>query len=165
MCIRDSTWTPASVVRRKFNAGPRRKSDHVVTPVVAIHEACILLDDLRNEMAVAGLSRDDVKVYFVSLAGTPDQPQEVWARPIPEPAGLPGLFEEVARMLAGGKFRPLGIGVWQRDREVEALNPLDPKRETVWVRPFVTGERDVRALFLAKELCAGGENGGSISFD
>jgi len=151
-----STWTQAAKVRRAFKAGRRRQKDRVLRPIAAIYEACILLDDLGQAMHDAELSPDDVGAALILM--TPEAANMeniVYTLRLPKPAELPRLFAEVEKIEKLGKVLPLGIAVWQRDREA-----TDPKNEgVVWVQPFLTGERAARALTLAKSRFVNGDGG------
>jgi hypothetical protein len=50
-----STWTKAVLVRRAFNAGPKRKSDRVLDAEEATLEAYMAFRAFRNEAAKSGL--------------------------------------------------------------------------------------------------------------
>jgi hypothetical protein len=151
------TWTKAAKVRRVFKAGARRQKDRVLTPIAAIHEACILLDNLRNAMQAAKLSANDVQAALILV--TPETPHMdfVYVLPIPQPEKLPELFAKVAKI--EGKILPLGIAVRQIGREPNDLkDPKDPKSgAVVWVQPFLTGPRAERALLKARQVFADGK--------
>jgi hypothetical protein len=146
-----STWTKAALVRRKFKAGRQRQKDREITPLVAIHEACILLDDLRNAMREQSLPVEDVRVALVLMVpnAAPDRDlvHVIW---VPEPEELPGLFQRVAGV--GGAL-PLGLGVWQRDREASEA--------VVWTQAFLTGPDAVKALIEARKRLANDEGSGA----
>lgn len=148
----EATWTKAAKVRRAFRAGRPLKKDRIVTPVVAIHEACILLDGLQTAMHEAGLPVEDVRAALVLTVPNAEQDWDfVHVLRVPEPAQLPDLFRRVADVEATGKVLPLGLGVWQRDREADSA--------VVWVQPFLTGPRAVRSLMIARQKLAEGQNG------
>ncbi len=68
---------------------------------------------------------------------------------VPPPGQLPRLFAELEKIERHGKILPLGLAVWQLDRE--ATNSVDPRgTPVVWVQPFLTGERAARALIQAR---------------
>lgn len=156
-----ATWTKAGRVRRKFKAGRPTQKDRVLTPIAAIHEACILLDGLRNAMRAEGLSPDDVRAALVLVTPeTPGRENLVYTLPIPAPGKLPVLFRKVAKIEETGAVLPLGLVVGQMDRE--AYDPEDPKSGAVgWVQPFLTGDRAVRALKNALQFAASGKGGES----
>lgn len=145
------TWSKAALVRRKFKAGRPIQKDRVLSPIAAIHEGCILLDDLRNAMRDAGLSPDDVRVGIVFVTPeTPDTENVVYTLRIPrDPRDLPKLFKKMEEIVTAAKVLPLGLLAGQTDRET--MEPDDPKSgAVVWVQPFLTGDRAVRALKTAK---------------
>ncbi len=155
-----ATWTKAAKVRRAFKVGRQRQKDRVLTPVAAIHETCILLDSLRNAMDEAGLSREDVGAAVVLVTPeTPDRENLVYVLKVPPPKELPKLFLEVAKIEKPGKILPLGVALWQLDRE------RDPKDGgVVWMHPFLTGPRAERALIRARQIFQEGA-GGKGSFN
>jgi hypothetical protein len=156
-----ATWTKAGKVRRAFKAGRQRVKDRVLTPTAAIYEACILLDELRNAMVEAKLSKDDVQAALVLMTPeTPGRENTIYVLPIPQPKKLPELFAAVGKVEKPGKILPLGIAVRQLDHE--AKNPRDPKSgAVVWVQPFLTGPRAEKALIKAREIFAEGTGGKS----
>jgi len=153
-----STWTKAAKVRRAFKAGRQRQKDRVLTPVKAIYEVCILLDDLRTAMDEAKLPVEDVGAALVLVTPeTPDRENLVYVLRVPEPKRLPELFSEVAKLEKPGKILPLGVAVWQRDREIQ-----DPEKQgVVWVQPFLTGARAEKALLEARKVFTEGRGGKS----
>lgn len=156
-----ATWTKAGKVRRAFKAGRQRQKDRVITPTVAIYEACILLDELRTAMDDAGLSANDVQAALVLMTPeTPDRENVVYVLPVPQPKKLPELFANVAKVEKPGKVLPLGILIRQLDHE--ALDPKEGKvRVALWPQPFLTGDRATRALKKAGQLFADGSGGKS----
>ncbi len=146
------TWTKAALVRREYKAGRPRQKDRVITPLVAIHEACILLDDLRNAMRERDLPVEDVRAAIILMVPnfpTPDR-DAVHVLRVPEPNDLPDLFKRAADVATTGAVRPLGLAVWQMDRELGDA--------VAWVQPFLTGPRAVAALREAKRAFAKGES-------
>jgi hypothetical protein len=156
-----ATWTKAGKVRRTFKAGRRLQKDRVLTPTVAIYEACILLDELRNAMVEADLSKDDVQAALILMTPeTPGKENLIYVLPIPQPKKLPELFATVGKVEKPGKILPLGIAVRQLDHE--SKTPEDPKSgAVVWVQPFLTGPRAEAALIQARKLFADGSGGTS----
>ena len=150
-----ATWTRAGKVRRAFKAGRRLKKDRVVTPTVAIHEGCILLERIRGAMREADLREEDVRVAVVLMV-----PNYVAARDsvhvllIPESGELPGLFRRVEEIDAAGRVQTLGLGVWQMDRETGKAEG--------WIQRFLTGTRAGNGITKARKIlldCEGGEGG------
>ena len=62
-----STWTKAAKVRRALKAGRPLRKDRSVTPRVAIHEGCILMEKLRDAMHEAELPEEDVRAAVVLM--------------------------------------------------------------------------------------------------
>jgi hypothetical protein len=150
-----ATWTKAGKVRRSFKAGRQRVKDRILSPNVAIHEACILLDALRAAMVEAGLSKDDVQAALVLVTPeTPDMENAIYVFPIPQPKKLGELFAKVEKLAKPGKIIPLGIAVRQVDRESET-------GAVVWLHPFLTGPRAESALKQARGDFADGKGGRS----
>jgi hypothetical protein len=151
------TWTKAAKVRRMFKAGRPRQKDRVLRPEQAIYEACLLLDDIRAAMRGAGLSADDVRAALVLM--TPETAEGVdfiHVLRIPPPKKLPELFVKVSKAQKSGAVLPLGIVIGQEDHEV-----TDGIKGVMWVEPFLTGPRAVRALIEARRVCGDGKEGKS----
>jgi hypothetical protein len=155
-------WSKAGKVRRAFKAGRLRKNNRVLTPTVAIYEACILLDELRTAMDDAELSPDDVRAALVLVTPeTPGMENLVYVLQVPQPKRLPELFAEVAKIEKLGKVLPLGILIRQLERD--AADPKAGKEVdvAVWPQPFLIGDRATRALKKAGEIFAEGKGGKS----
>jgi hypothetical protein len=149
------TWTKAGKVRRAFKAGRQRQKDHVLTPIAAIHETCILLDEIRNAMREADLSADDVQAALVLVTPeTPGRENLIHVLPIPKPKKLPELFATVSKIEKPGKVLPLGLVIRQLDEDVES-------GAVVWAQPFLTGPRAEAALIQARKMFADGSGGKS----
>lgn len=150
-----ATWTKASKIRRIFKAGRPRQSDLVLSPTKAVLEGCAVLHELRTKMSEAGLSEDDAQaaLVFVSDAGTHDLIQVF---PIPPVEGVPGLYGKAKKL--GEGWRPLGIILWQMDREA-----ADPKVQdsgaVIWAQPWLADQRSARALLAARDKAASLEEG------
>lgn len=155
-----ATWTKAGQVRRAFKAGPPRRKDRVVSPDVAVHEACILRIQLRRAMTQAGLSGDDVQVGLALMTpNTPDKEDAVYLLgPVPEPKRLPELFAELAKIGKQADMLPLGIVIRQVDREVYGTKS-DKEQAAVWPQPFLTGDRATKALKRAGQMFMDGITG------
>jgi len=157
-----ATWTKAGKVRRAFKTGRQIQKNRVLTPTVAIYEACILLDEIRHAMSEAHLSPDDVQAALVLVTPeTPDRKNWVYVLVVPPPEKLPELFANVEEIERPGKVWPLGILLRQVDREAQKEDKVPV---AVWPRPFLTGDRATRALKKAGELFLTG-SGGKNSFD
>ena len=147
------TWTKAAKVRRAFKAGRPLQKDRVLSTNAAIYEACILLDSLRTAMGAAELPVEDVRACLVLVTPeAPDLENVVFVVPIPEPNKLPELFANVAKVAKVGAVLPLGIAVWQKDRD-----PKAPSGAVAWVQPFLTGPRAESALRKARQIVAEGK--------
>src|ERR1700721_1581781 len=115
-----ATWTKAGKVRRSVKAGRRLQKDRVLTPTVAIFEACILLDALRNAMREADLLEDDVRAALVLVTPeTHGREDMIYVLRIPQPGKLSELFANVAKLEKPGKILPLGIAIRQVDQDSE----------------------------------------------
>jgi hypothetical protein len=147
-----ATWTRATKVRRALKAGRPLKKDREVTPRVAIHEGCILLEKLRDAMRAAELPEEDVRAAVVLMV-----PNYLAARDavhvlrIPEPDELPALFRRAAEIENGDRVLTLGLGIWQRDGEAESA--------TGWIQPFLTGQRAANALMKARNILVESKGG------
>ena len=148
-----ATWTKAAKVRRAFKAGRPLRKDRVLSPTMAIHEACILQERLRAAMGEADLPVEDVKTALVLMV--PNYVQErdaVHVLRIPEPGELPELFRRVEEIDETGGSDP-GAGVWQMDRETGSAEG--------WIQPFLTGARAASGMAKARKIlleCEGGES-------
>lgn len=150
-----ATWTKAAKVRRALKAGRPLRKDREVTPRVAIHEGCILLEKLREAMREAELPEEDVRAALVLMA--PHYVAErdaVHVLRIVESEELPALFRRVVEIENSERVMTLGLGIWQRDREAEST--------AGWIQPFLTGQRAANALAKARKVlveCEGGTAG------
>jgi hypothetical protein len=151
-----ATWSRAAKVRRAFKAGRSLRKDRILTPTVAIHEACILLERLRAAMGEAELLFEDARVSVVLMvpAYLPER-DAVHVLRIPEPGELPGLFRRVEEIEETGRVQTLGLGVWQMDRETG--------NTAGWIQPFLTGARAVNGMAKAQRILAETEGGESLS--
>ena len=65
-----ATWTKAALVRRAFNAGPRRKSDRAFDDLEdAVLTAYVSFLDLRKEMKKVDIPVRDVRAAMVRNDG------------------------------------------------------------------------------------------------
>lgn len=161
------TWTKAAKVRRAFKAGRPSQKNRVIDPERALYEACILLGEVRDEMVDAGLSQDDVQAALVLVTPeTPGRENMVYVQRVPQPEKLPELFENVAEIEKLGRVLPLGILIWQLDREI--ADPKENKiRAVVWPHPFLIGDRATKALKRAGDIfmASSGASGGQSAFN
>ncbi len=149
-----ATWTRAAKVRRALKAGRPLRKDRAVTPRVAIHEGCILLEKLRDAMHEAELPKEDVRaaVVFMVPHYVPSR-DAVHVLRIPEPEELPDLFKFVSDLEDSARVHALGLGIWIRDREAGSA--------TGWIQPFLIGQRATTALTKGRTLLEESEGGES----
>lgn len=147
-----ATWTRAAKVRRALKAGRPMKKDRSVTPRVAIHEGCILLEKLRDAMHNAELPDDDVRAALVLMVPNYVPSRDViHVLRIPEPDELPALFRFVSSIEDSARVLTPGLGIWLRDREAGSAEG--------WVQPFLTGQRAASALTKARTVLEESEGG------
>jgi len=140
-----ATWTKAGKVRRAFKAGRPRQKNRIVSPTVAIHEACILLHELRGAMHAEGLLENDVQAALVIVTPeTPDRENFVYLQVIPDPKRLPDLFASVRKIEKPEKMFIMGILLKQRDRELG--------KDVVWPHHYLIGESAQKAMRKAGEM-------------
>jgi hypothetical protein len=153
-----ATWTEAAKVRRAFKAGRRLKKDRELTPTVAIHEACILLEKLRNAMHEAAQPVEDVRASVVLMVPNyvPER-DAVHVLRISESAQLPGLFRRAEEIDAADRVLTLGLGVWQNDRETGSA--------VGWIQPYLIGQRAANAMRKAQKVLMESEGGEVIRFE
>jgi hypothetical protein len=141
----NATWTKAGKVRRAFKAGRPRQKNRIVSPTVAIHEACILLHELRGAMHAEGLLENDVQAALVIVTPeTPDRENFVYLQVIPDPKRLPDLFASVRKIEKPEKMFIMGILLKQRDRELG--------KDVVWPHHYLIGESAQKAMRKAGEM-------------
>ncbi|WP_109486986.1 hypothetical protein [Occallatibacter savannae] len=147
-----ATWTQAALVRRAFNAGPKRKSDRkfddLEEAVLAAYSSFL---DLRKEMLGAGLSSKDVRAALVLMTAIYDGPPinagALSLLTVPDTIKeLPELLRTVERRAKNGDMAPLGVAFWQRDRD-----PAAKAEKAVWVQSWLVGDRATRAVVGARE--------------
>src|SRR5450432_1865608 len=154
-------WTKAGSVRKTFKAGRPLQKDRVVKLTTAAHEACIMLNELREAMAaVPGLSPDDVAAALVLM--TPEtlgQENAVFfIEAHHDVKKLPKMFfnKQKAAYEMPGKIMSLGIAVRQVDHDADTKNGV-----VTWVEPFLTGRRAETALIHARNMFGEGKEGKS----
>jgi hypothetical protein len=147
-----ATWTKAAKVRRAFKAGRPLRKDRILSPTMAIHEACMLQERLRGAMHEAGLPVEDVRTALVLIVPNyvPER-DAVHVFRIPEPGDLPGLFRRVEAVDETGRVQTLGLGVWQKDRETES--------NAGWIQQFLTGSRAANGTVKAQRILLDTEGG------
>jgi hypothetical protein len=114
-----STWTKAVLVRRAFNAGPKRKSDRVLDAEEATLEAYMAFRAFRNEAAKSGLgsaARLGLMLMDTKCKGR----DEIMGVPT-KLENIAELFAKVKKATKGGEVVPLGLLYWLRDDDPEAV--------------------------------------------
>jgi hypothetical protein len=151
-----STWTKAGKVRRAFKAGRPRQTNRLVTPTVAIHEACIALERLQDEMRKEELLEQDVQAALVIMTPqTPDRENLVYVQGIPDTKRLPEVFASVRKIEVPEKMLVIGILFKQRDREA--------KKDAVWPQPYLVGDRAQKAMLTGGQMFQEMEKGTACS--
>jgi hypothetical protein len=147
-----STWTRAALVRRAFNAGPRRKSDREFGDLEdALLAAYVSFRDIRREMKKAELSERDTRAAFVLMTaafeGPPFNAGVAVMLTIPDTIkGLPDLLRDAEKYANKGKMIPLGVVFWQRDRDERAK-----EGKSVWIQSWRVDPRLQRAANAVRE--------------
>jgi hypothetical protein len=146
------TWTKASLVRRAFKAGPRRKSDlkldDIEEAVLAAYSAFL---DLRKEMKKTELPALDVRAALVFMAavyeGRPFNGSPGALVAIPDTLRrIPEMLNDAERYAGEGGMDPLGVAFWQRDNDARAKT-----RITTWVQSWRVDPRISRAAEATRE--------------
>lgn len=123
-----------------------------MTPRVAIHEGCILMEKLRDVLHEAELPEEDVRAAVVLMVPhyVPSR-DAVHVLRIPGPEELPALFRFVSNIEDSERVLTLGLGIWLRDREAGSA--------VGWIQPFLTGHRAENALAKARTVLEESEGG------
>ena len=140
-----ATWTKAAKVRRALKAGRQRQKDLKYSCERAAIEGYILLIEMRKEMLRAGLKDEDVRVALILI--TPESDKEGTIRLFPVSKrleNLPELTAEAVGLERKEGMRPMGLAVWQRDREA--------KDATVWVQPWLIDAVDLDEARTAAKI-------------
>ncbi len=142
-----ATWTKAALVRRAFKAGPKRKTNLEYDRENAILHARILFLEFRVAMGKAGITTtaEDVRAALVLMTPESATSDQVHLLSMPrELEDLPGLSAKMAKLEKAEKVAPLGVAIWQRDREAGDT--------AVWLHPWlVVGPRAQRAAIAAQK--------------
>jgi hypothetical protein len=150
-----STWTKAALVRRAFNAGPRRKFDRQFEDLEdAVLAAYISYRDVRREMRKWGLPEADTRAAFVMMPpffGPPFNSGAAVMLRIPDSIhGLPTLLKDAQHYAKEGEgdlqMSPLGVVFWQRDQDERAK-----EKESVWVQMWRVDPRLQRAANAVRD--------------
>lgn len=150
-----ATWTPASLVRRAFNAGPRRRSDRQFEDVEdAVLTAYTSFRGLRGAMKDAELPARDVRAALVLMSPYYADPTfntgTVMLLAVPDAIkGLPALLDEAEKHIKKDAMLPLGVAFWQRDKDPRAKSD-----KTAWVQLWLVDPRAQRAADAATESLA-----------
>jgi hypothetical protein len=144
--------TAAAGIRRRFRAGPPRRTDRILSTGRAVVEAWALCDELQASMDAFGFPKTDVRAALVLLTGNiaDEREETIYVYPVPDMAELPALYEKVKRLEAATNVFPLGVIFKQFDRESE--HPEDPE---VWAQPWLVFANASRALSSAVRRYAG----------
>ena len=136
-----STWTPASMVRRKFKAGPPRKRPLEIDVERAFLECRILYADFRDAMLEAGIktAKDDVAVGVVLMTPPDGDKQFVTVLPVGgDMEALAVQARKADRLQKRHSVIPIGVAFWQRDRAA--------KQDEQWVRAWRIDSHSAQVL-------------------
>jgi hypothetical protein len=149
------TWTKAGKVRRLFKAGKPRQKDLQYDSERAILEAQVVFLEIRKAMLQAEIKTvgEDVRAALVLI--TPDNAKVDRVYLVPIPRRLEDLSElsaKVAKLEKAESVVPLGVVIWQKDREAD--DSVD-----VWVQPWLVNPRAALAASEARKAfkIAGGK--------
>lgn len=148
-----ATWTRAATVRRAFKTGRKRQNDLEYDMERAVIECRILFINIRKAMLDAGITTtaEDVKVALVLMTPDAAKTDAVFLLTVPRNIeGLPELYAKASALEGKKKVVPLGVAIWQRDRE--ASKSID-----VWVQPWLTNARAARAAIEARKAFEGSD--------
>ena len=135
-----STWTKAASIRRKFKAGPPRRNDLVYDCERAALQGYMLFLEIRKAMqAEIPTGAKDIRAALVLM--TPEN--LVYLLAIPKLEGLPALSAKAMQLERTEKTVPVGVAVWQRDREAQ--------EDVVWVQPWLVNPQAERAAREAQK--------------
>jgi hypothetical protein len=127
------TWTKAGMVRRRFKAGKPRQKDLVYDCENAAMHGYMLLLEVRKAMLEEGITTGTEDVRAALVLVTPDSAKvnRIYLLAIPPRlANLPSLAAKASQLERREKVVPLGVAVWQRDRE-----PTD--EQIVWIQQWL----------------------------
>jgi hypothetical protein len=142
----DATMTKTQVVRRKFKSAlPRTLLNRALSPLEAMAKTMELFDGLRNEMAAAGLKKDDAQAALVYYQPETKGKERMLANvvPLPEPGKIESFVKDVVAL---DKPRFLGILFLQHDPEADKAEYKD----VLFVWPFLNGPDDAARLIAAR---------------
>jgi len=117
--LMSSTWTKAVLVRRAFNAGPKRKTDRVLDAEEATLEAYMAFRAFRIEAAKAEIASDAARLGLV-LWGMERNDFQIVSVPR-KLQNIADMFGEVESATSGGETVPLGLLYWLRDDDPKAV--------------------------------------------
>jgi hypothetical protein len=141
-----ATWTKAGKVRRAFKAGRQRQKDLRYDSERAILEARILLIEIRRAMLEAEIFKygEDVRAALVLMTPDDAKADTVYILQMPRKLeDLPELSAKVAKHEKAEKAVPLGVAIWQRDREAN--------HSDVWIQPWLVNPRAALAAIAARK--------------
>jgi|SRR5579872_464289 len=146
------TWTKAGKVRRLFKAGKPRQKDLSYDSERAILEARIIFLEIRRAMIQAEIKTvgEDVRAALVLMTLDNAKVDRIYLLPIPRRLeDLSELSTKVAKHEKAERVVPLGVAIWQKDREAD--DSVD-----VWVQPWlVETPRAKQAAIAARKAYEG----------
>jgi hypothetical protein len=149
----DATMTATQVVRRKFKSAlPRRIENRLLSKMEAMARTMELFDKLRNEMAAAGLDKDNAEAGLVFCQPETKGVEHVLAQTIrlPKPEEI-GTFVEGIMAL----HKPLFLGVMFLQRDPDTEKP--GQKDALFVWPFMSSpEADGRLVAARNQMAKGG---------
>jgi hypothetical protein len=145
--------TKTQVVRRKFKSSlPRRIENRKLLPMEAMGKTMELFDKLRNEMAAAGLDKNNAEAGLVYCQPETKGMEHVLAQTIrlPKPEKIGTFVERVMAL-----HKPLFLGVMFLQRDPDTDKPGQKYALFVW--PFMSSpEADGRLLAARNQMAQGG---------
>jgi hypothetical protein len=143
--LMSSTWTKAAKVRRAFKAGRQRQKDLIYSMERAVIECRIVFLSIRKATVDAGIfGGEDVKVALACMTPEGSELNTVYLLPLARGIdGLAGTYAKAERLEKEENVVPLGVVLWQRDRE--ANDAID-----VWVQSWLVGPRATLASNVAR---------------
>lgn len=150
----DATMTRTQVVRRKFKSSlPRKIENRVLSQMEALGKTFELFERLRNEMAAAGLDRDDAQAGLIYCQPETPGEERVLARTValPKPGGdeIQKFCDEVWKL-----DKPLFLGILFYQSDPDAAKP--DQRGVFFVCPLMAGPEAEGRLIAARNQQAQG---------
>lgn len=145
----DSMMTPAQIARRKFKSMlPRKTQNRTLSPMQALGETFMLLDQFRGMVRAEKQRMDAAKTVYAALAYTlPSATRLALTLSVPEPGKI-GPFCETVMGLE--RKSPLFLGVVFVQVDPDADNPA--YKAVSFVVPFTSGpDAEARLLYAQKD--------------